>query len=230
MIRARRSVDGGFSLAEMIVVMILFALLLSLAFSLMIQLTFQAKDGLAQARAVEQARLGISQIDRQVRSGNLIKDPQYDDDTVSGVPPYFSMRIYTQVDDVERCAQWRVYDADGDVDDAGYTAGDLQFRTWDPAWPAAGADVTPWYIVAQDTVLIDTSVSPDPDDPLTWPPFWVDTSLPTGGEAQNIRITLRILDPDSRATAKPITVSSVITGRNTVYGYDSDYCDSVPPY
>ncbi|SEI86457.1 PilW family protein [Demequina mangrovi] len=212
--------DAGMTLVELLISMVVFAMLMAMVTSLFITLTYQAKDNIAQTEAVQQARLGISQIDRQVRSGNLILDPALDGVDESGVAPNYSLRIYTQENGDYKCAQWRVIDHDGD----GYAA--LEYRTWDPSYPLV-PDVSIWHAVANN-VIGPTASAADPDDPETWPPFWVDSSLPTGTEAQNIRISLRLLDPGARDDAKPVAVSTVVTGRNTVFGYSAASCSTVP--
>jgi prepilin-type N-terminal cleavage/methylation domain-containing protein len=216
----RRTRDDGFSLMEMIVTMALFSMLLAMVFTILITLTYQARDDLAQARAVEQARLGIAQIDRQVRSGNVILDPALDGELVSGVPPNYSLRIFTQEGGKDKCAQWRVYVEEDEE------FGDLQYRTWDSDFPTS--TVTDWYVVAQNTVMLPEGSTIDPDNPETYPPFWLDTSLPQGTAAQNVRITLRMLDPQSRVNARPTVITTVITGRNTVFGYSESECSPVP--
>ena len=218
--RTRRN-DSGVTLIELTIVMALFSLLLAMVFTIMITLTYQAEDSLARARAVEQVRLGIAQIDRQVRSGNLIRDPADDSEADSGVPKYYSMRIYTQEGTGDpRCAQWRVY-----FDGAADKFGDLQFRSWEPDDLSS---VTAWSIVAQNSVEPPLGTTPDPDNPKTWPPFWVDPSVNPGTVAQNIRITLRMNDPSADADAKAIAVSTIVTGRNTVFGYSDTFCDPAP--
>lgn len=211
--------EEGFSLMEMIIVMTVFSILLTMVFTILITLTYQARDDLAQARAVEQARLGITQIDRQVRSGNVILDPALDGPTVSGVPANYSLRIYTQEGGDYMCAQWRVLVGEGEE------YGDLQYRTWRPGLPSSASD---WYVVAENTVMLPVGTVIDEDIPETYPPFWLDTSLPTGTEAQNVRITLRMRDPQARETAKPTVVTTIITGRNTIFGYSEYECSPVP--
>jgi len=43
-----------------------------------------------------------------------------------------------------------------------------------------------------------------------------------------VTVTLQIKDPAQRASSKPATISSVLTGRNTIYGYPADSCADVP--
>jgi prepilin-type N-terminal cleavage/methylation domain-containing protein len=217
-LRSRAREDRGFTLVELLISMAIFGMLMAMVTALMISMMNQAHDNLGRTRAVEQARLGLSQIDRQIRSGNVILDPALDGVTQSGVPANYSLRVYTQENGDDKCVQWRVI-----FHDAGSDFGDLEFREWDAGNPSTA---TAWSNVANNVVA--PTVAFDPDDPESWPPFWLDTTLPTGSKAQNIRITLRMGDPSAREGSNPATVSSVVTGRNTVFGYSPDYCSSVP--
>lgn len=229
--RRRLRKDEGFSLTEMLVVMAIFGVLMAITFSILVVVMKQTRDSEARVRSLAQMRLGLSQIDRQVRSGNLIRDPADEVGTAGSsedVPPYYSMRIYTQEGGEARCAQWRVIDHEDD----GY--GNLEFRTWDPTYPAS-TDVDDWHVVARN--ILDVGARPDPDDPdaidpndpLTWPPFWADSSLGSSTDAQFVRITFRFKEPEQSSYTKPASVTSVVTGRNTVFGYPSTSCSNVPP-
>jgi prepilin-type N-terminal cleavage/methylation domain-containing protein len=214
--RARRE-EGGFTLVELLVSMTIFSVLMAVILSLMITMMYQAKDNLGRQRAVEQGRLGLSQIDRQIRSGNLILDPLNDGVAESGVPANYSLRIYTQEGGDDMCVQWRVIFYDSSE------FGQLEYREWDPVDTTTA---TPWSRVASNVVAPTSAFAAT--DPQSWPPFWVDTTLPTGTDAQNIRITLRMSDPDAKTSSKPQVLTSVITGRNTVFGYPSLTCNVVP--
>lgn len=225
--RSRRWGDSGFTLIEVLIAMGIFSVLISVTFTLFIQIMNQSKDTIARTRALQEARLGISQIDRQVRSGNVILDPATEDLSTSGVGPYYSMRIFTQVDGKERCAQWRVIDKDGD----GF--GNLEFRSWAPGYPGV-VDVTDWGPVAHNIVEMDSTPPTSEsqivaDQPSTWPPFWVDTEMTAGTQAQLVRVTLRLKDPQERGDTDPTLVTTVITGRNTIFGYPASSCSQAPP-
>lgn len=224
--RIRR--DSGFTLVEMLVVMGVFGLLMVITFTILLQFMFQAQDAQARALALQDMRLGVSQIDRQVRSGNVIRDPATEVAGVAGISvgPFYSMRIFTQEGGEPRCAQWRVIDHDDD----GF--GDLEFRSWDPGYPGV-LDVDDWGAVAHN--IVDVGVHPtstsqiDRNDPATWPPFWVDTAVGSRTQAQFVRITLRLKAPGQREDTKPVSVTTVVTGRNTIFGYPSSTCGVVPP-
>jgi prepilin-type N-terminal cleavage/methylation domain-containing protein len=224
--RRRIRDDRGITLTELLIVMMIFGVLMIIVTSVMIAITNLSKDTVGRARAVEEARLGLAQIDRQVRSGNVILNPANEGIPTAGVPPWFSMRIHTQEDGLDRCAQWRVKDHDGD----GF--GDLEFRTWDPAYPNV-QEWTTWSPVAHNLIAMDVSpvAASDikPGQPETWPPFWVNTSIGGDTDFQRVQITLRLKDPSEDGSSKATSLSSTVTGRNTVIGYPSTYCSVAPP-
>jgi prepilin-type N-terminal cleavage/methylation domain-containing protein len=214
--RDRDRSDRGFTLVELLISMSIFSILMALIFGLFITILNQSTDNLARTRAVEQARLGISQIDRQVRSGNVILDPALDGITEAGVPSNYSLRVYTQENGDDKCAQWRVI-----FDQPADKFGRLEFREWDAGDPSTS---TNWSSVANNVEA--PSGAFNKNDVTTYPPFWVDNTTDT--KAQNVSITLRMGDPQSDPDAKPASVTSVVTGRNTVFGYSPDYCTTIP--
>ena len=205
--------------------MMIFSILMAIVTGVMIMLMNTTKETIARSQAIEEARIGVSQIDRQVRSGNVILDPANETVAASGVGPFYSMRIFTQEDGTPKCAQWRVIDQDGD------SYGNLEYRTWNPAYPVV-VDVSPWSVVAHNLVQMNASPTSASDikanDPATWPPFWVDASASGTTEAQFVRITLRLKDPDTSADTKATSVTTVVTGRNTVFGYPTNSCAATP--
>ncbi len=77
----------------------------------------------------DQARLAVEELDREIRSGNLLYDPSIESgpagsDVVSGM----ALRVYTQTnadtrDPGNRCVQWRIN-----------STGQLQRRDWSVNW------------------------------------------------------------------------------------------------
>ena len=219
--RRRRQRDAGWTLIELLVSMSIFAALIVIIFTFLLTYSQQTKDNLARSRAVDQMRLGLAQIDRQVRSGNVISDPASESQASSGVPPYYSLRVYTQTDGVFQCVQWRVRFPEAS------DFGVLEFRSWKPSWQVTGG-VSDWQTVARDVVKPDGTFSQGNE--TSWPPFFVESSeAEASSVAQTIRVTLRVKDPSQSVGSKPETLTSVLTGRNTVYGYPADSCALVPP-
>lgn len=209
---ARASDQAGFTLIELLVVMALFAGLLAIVFSILIMVMQDTRDSMARADQVEQMRLGLMQIDRQVRSGNVISDPGAESTATSGVAPGYSMRVYTQTDGVFQCVQWRVvFDGTDTVD------GRLEYRSWDPAWRSTG-EVREWGVVARSLAQPAAGAAK---------PF-VQEAAAGGSKAQSVRVTLWHKSSRSDTSSKAAAVSSVLTGRNTVYGYPADECSDVP--
>ena len=208
-VRARPR-DEGWTLIELMVSMSIFIALLTIVFSLLVTMSQQTADNMSRAQQVAEVRLGLSQIDRQVRSGNVISDPSVVD-VNSGVPAYYSLRVYTQTDGTNRCAQWRVIFPSGPP-----TGGELQFRSWQTDWLSTGV-VTAWRVVARDLV------APTPTDA----PFQR-VAAPASSIAQSVQVTLWVKGPGSRSASAPTVIASVLTGRNTIFGYPADECAAVP--
>ena len=198
LIRRLRTDQQGWSLVELLVVMTLFSGLMGICFSVLISVQNQTADGLARDEAVVQANLGLAQIDRQVRSGNVVITPG----TVGELAN--SLRVYTQTYGVRKCVQWQVYQ------------GTLRYRSWDPL--GDGTVVNSWSVVARNLV----------DDPSAAPrPSFQPVQQLAGSQAQSVRVNLWIKPLQDKG--KPVEISTVLFGRNTVYGFPGDVCSNVPP-
>ena len=192
--RAARTGDAGFSLVEMLVVILVTSGITGIAFLVLHTVQLQTRDNLGRVAQVQQAKLGLAQIDRQVRSGDVVVDPDQAGELSR------SLRVYTQVDGVRACVQWQVDPA----------ANTLRFRTWAPG----GTGVQPWRVVARHLRAQQ-------------PPKNFEKVTDNGGsQAQSVLVRLW-LDADE-AGGKPVEVTTVLSGRNTVYGYPADVCSPVP--
>jgi type II secretory pathway pseudopilin PulG len=168
-----------------------------------------------RTRTNDQARLAVEQLDHEIRSGNLLYDPQNETDPDPGhqVVPYMSLRIYTQTNANSRnpenqCVQWRITDT-----------GLLQSRRWATTWRSDPANlVTSWRIVAENVVNRDPSVNV--------PAFSLDPDPNKGG--RTIVVTL-MLNTNGKS-GQNVKIQESITGRNTEYGYPSSVCTDIPPY
>lgn len=136
--RSKERSDAGTTLVELIISMTIFSLALAMVYGVLITVQRQTKDATSRADSVGNARLALQQIDRQVRSGNVLYNP------ASETLP-LSMRVYTQANGDQRCVQWQVWN------------GKLRTRSWSTTWQTDGL-VSEWGIVARD--VVNTTASP----------------------------------------------------------------------
>lgn len=160
------------------------------------------------SQANDQARLALEQLDRQMRSGNVLYDPATEGSATSGAGSSYNgymVRIYTQTNaDTQgyTCVQWRVN-----------SSNQLQTRSWPPD---DTVHVTPWRTVAEGIVNRVVGV----------PAFALDPDALKGNRVLNV--TLRV-SVDPNVTASSATeIQAAFTGRNTEYGYPSTVCSSPP--
>ena len=192
--------DRGVTLVETLVVMIIFSVLLTIIFGVLISVQRQTVDTVRRADSVDQVRIGLSQIDRQVRSGNVFYNP------ANEVLP-MSMRVYTQSNGIPRCVQWQV------------TGGVLRTRSWEPL---TGAIEDDWHPIARNIVnVVDSDpATVDQEAPFALAGGGVTTSY--GSRLVNVMLLVK----DPKAGGKPIEVRASLSGRNTQYGFDPGVCTS----
>jgi len=189
------------TLIELVITTMLLGIVMAVIFGALVsvQRTFTTADQRGQTN--DQVRLAANDIDRMVRSGNVLYDPASETAANSGVAAGYSLRIYTQANGNQRCVQWRVI------------SGFLESRAWTTTWQLDG-DVTGWRKVADH--IVNTS-----------PPFTLDSNSAFGGRIVNIDLLADRGTAASSNTA-PVEVKVSVTGRNTEYGYDPVVCNSVP--
>jgi prepilin-type N-terminal cleavage/methylation domain-containing protein len=204
--------DGGLTLVELLVSMAIFALCMSVVFGAVIVVVRKSSDVQHSADASSQLRLAIAQIDRQVRSGNVLFSPALEatpssctgnSATNSGT----CMRIFTQSNGDEKCVQWQIT---GDPADP--TSKLLRTRSWASDWQLSG-NLTPWSTVARGLRLSSLD------------PFMLQGAL-TPYKERLLDVRLEAYDSRRKTT---IVEQSSMSGRNTSYGYTSSQCDPVPP-
>ena len=205
-----RSDDRGFTLTELLVAMTVFGICVAMVFGAVILVVRKMDDAQKSADAVFTLRQAVAQIDRQVRSGNVLYSPASEATAgCFGNPTANSgncMRIFTQSNGSEKCVQWQV------LDDPGQPGSKLlRSRSWEPMWTTTG-NVTGWSIVARGLRLDATN------------PFTLNGALTPYKERL---LDVRLLAYDAR-TRSTVSVQSSLAGRNTSYGYTGTDCTPVP--
>ena len=130
--------ERGFTLIEMMIVMFLLTLVFSLCALALVSVQRQVNTDYARGQAVDQVRLAVQEMDRQIRSGNLFYQP-----TSNGT----QLVIFTQANGNQRCVEWQV------------SGGAIQTRSWTQTWQTDGSPaVEPWSTIA--TGISNTSAKP----------------------------------------------------------------------
>ena len=188
---------------EVTVASMLLLIALAMAFSLLTTVSTSVARTDVRSQTNDQLRQAVQEIDRQVRSGNVLYDPAAEvTDPPNFIAPGLSMRIYTQANGVQRCVQWRI------------KTGTLQMRSWSENWAVDGL-VTSFGNVA--TNIVNTGARPA---------FSLDPSPGFGGRL----LKLDVLAQVNAVQGPQVEVVDSVAGRNTTYGYPTSVCATIPPY
>jgi prepilin-type N-terminal cleavage/methylation domain-containing protein len=209
----------GFTLLELMVASALMLVVMGIFVTTMgvVQKAVNRETGRSESN--DQARLAVEELDREIRSGNLLYDPALETGpTGSGVVAGMSLRIYTQTNATSRnpgnrCVQWRI------------VSDELQRRDWATIWQEDPAlYVTPWRVVADHVVNMDPDGHPNTSDAIS--AFVLDSDPVKGGRT----VVISILVNQSRSSGRNVNIQESVTGRNTQYGYPNNICSVIPPY
>jgi type II secretory pathway pseudopilin PulG len=169
------------------------------------------EDDLGQTN--DQIRLALEQIDHELRSGNVMYDPSFENGggasgvtSCSGCEPNYTMRLYTQTNANTRgqymCVLWQIDD---------------QQQLLTRMWPPGHTDqATGWRVVATSIVNRDLGI----------PAFALDPDPLKGDRTLDVTLAANAdLTHDPNGT---VTAQAAYTGRNTSYGYPTSLCSSTP--
>jgi type II secretory pathway component PulJ len=216
--RRRRS-EAGTSLVELMITISLLSVVLTIFFGLVVSVQNGLVREADRSQSNDEARLAVEELDREIRSGNVLYDPANGDacqpvngvaapagcattDVAHAIYPGMSLLVYTQANATsrsgsggERCVQWRVMN------------GQLQRRLW-----ANGASPTASWRIVTDHLVNQTGSSPA---------FSVDPAKRT------VTVDLRVNQNPKHGNT--VRIDTSVEGRNTIYGYPQTVCDPSPP-
>jgi prepilin-type N-terminal cleavage/methylation domain-containing protein len=214
-LRSRAEADDGFSLIELLIVMTIFSLVLGIVFSAIITIQRYTSDVASTADAASEVRIALAEIDRQVRSGNVLYSPageqaQLASCASNSMDAGSCMRVYTQANGSDRCVQWQVL---ADPSRPGTSL--LRSRGWPSTWKT-GESYSDWRTQARNLV---------PTTSAAWP-----FTLKGAANATSSRfLAVQFLAIDKRRAGGSVAIASSLAGRNTSYGYDNGLCNPAPP-
>lgn len=201
--------DDGMTLVEMLVAMFVlgFVMLVFTGVLASVQRGVVAQEKLS--RTLDQARLSIQQLDRELRSGNVLYDPALENNgltSCTGCLPGYTLRVATQSNAPTRgghmCVLWQVDEQQR-----------LLTRRWIPNDPASA---TAWRVVA--TGIVNRT--------LGEPVFAIDPD-PLKGE-RTVDITLAVNEDLAKRPGQTVRIQAALTGRNTSYDYPTNVCAVTP--
>ncbi|MBX6371502.1 MAG: prepilin-type N-terminal cleavage/methylation domain-containing protein [Acidothermus sp.] len=201
--RRRRNADardGGLTLVELLVAMTVFSVLIVVSIALYMTMAKTTTAETQRATANDQVRLAVWDIERQVRSGNVLYSPSLDS---SGNP---IVLVYTQANGNQRCVEWR-YNVAKQA---------LETRSWTTTYKLDG-NVSPWRVVAIHVVN-------DLKNPAQQP-FVLNSAAGYGGRL----LDLHFFSKSGLTSGSPAEIASSVAGRNTSYGYSPNLCLPIPP-
>ena len=211
--RNERRGDDGFTLTEMLVAMMVFAVAIALVTTAMVKVQKYTANVQGSADANFQLRQAVAVIDRQVRSGNVLYSPANETSpstcTASGTSAGTCMRVYTQANGAQRCVQWQVV-----ADPASPGTQKLRSRSWSPDWQTDNS-FTGWHTDARNLVGTPSQA-----------PFTLQGAVNAYSQRY---LVVRFEAKDPRRGNAPAVITDSLAGRNTNYGYDSGLCNPAPP-
>jgi len=214
LIRKRdRQDDGGFTLTETLVALIVFSIAIAMVYTALIKVQKYTVDVQGSADANFELRQALAVIDRQVRSGNVLYSPANETSpsscTAVGTSAGTCMRVYTQANGAQRCVQWQVI-----ADPSRPATQMLRSRSWSPDWQTDGSYST-WQTDARNLIAAPSG-----------PPFTLQGAVNAYSQRY---LVVRFEAKDPRRGNKPAVITDALAGRNTNYGYDSGLCSPAPP-
>ena len=203
--------DRGFTLTETLVTISIMVIVPLTFGNALFRMQSDVSNAQGGSQRNDDIRLAVSEIDRQIRSGNVFYNPASESDAANGIVAGMSLRVYTQANAPtnnpgERCVQWRINDS-----------GQLQTRWWQPRTTSTSfysSTVTAWRTVAED--ISNRTASP------AVAAFTLDTTSGYGSRLIKIRM---LTDRTDDGSGTPLEVDASVTGRNTQYGYPNNICD-----
>jgi prepilin-type N-terminal cleavage/methylation domain-containing protein len=200
--KGRAEREGGMSLVELMVTMMVLSIVMLIFTTMLASIQRAQSTQDKRSRDGDSARLALEDLDRQVRSGNLLYNPttEASNDPYGGGAGYL-FRIYTQANAPVvgyHCAAFLIDNKQ-----------QLLYRYWPANQPEYASS---WRVVA--TGIVNRSLSTSA--------FALDSTTRT------ITITFKVNTDLTNSPSATQTLSTSVTGRNTQFGYPSNVCATLP--
>ena len=197
--------EGGFTLIEVVLAMAMLVVVLTLSMQAVSTVLGLSTLATSTGYANEQAALAMTELRQEIISADILFNPATEGSDAgtnpdgSSIPAGFSMRIYTELNGIPECVQWRLLDT-----------GALQSRSYSDQWQTDGV------------VGLWSTLEAGVTNPASNPPFSIDTGANFGGSSGS-RLVDVTLDFDQ--TTKPVTM---IQDQTSVAARDAEYTPATP--
>jgi len=202
------------TLAELMVTMMILGIAMTIILSVLFSVQRSFGREADRSASNDQARLAVEELDREIRSGNFLYDPN-----TYPAPGGMQMVIYTQTNATtrnpgNRCVQWKITPSTDPTPDQ------LWRRDWSSTDPIN--TVSDWRVIAEDVVNNDAAKT---GTGAAVPAFVLDHSQSSFGDRI---INIDILVNHNPKSGKTVEIQDSVTGRNTEFGYPNTVCNTVP--
>jgi hypothetical protein len=200
-------------LVELVVTISLLTIVLAIFFNVVASVQTGLVRQTDRSGSNDQARLAVEELDREIRSGNVLYDPASETDAANFIYPGMSLRIYSQTNAPSResgstpgarCVQWRIK----------YNKARANYELQRRDWAKDATTSSGWRVVADH--IFNRAVSPQKSA------FTVDP-------AKRI-VNVAILVNQNSKHGNTVEVDTTVEGRNTIYGYPNTVCATIPAY
>jgi prepilin-type N-terminal cleavage/methylation domain-containing protein len=209
LIRRLRRDERGITLSELLIAMSILSIVMVIFGSVLasVQGAVVRQDSLS--RTLDDTRLGLQQLDHEMRSGNVLYDPALENGSgvgavtsCTGCLPGYTLRVYTQTNSLFKCVLWKI---------------DASQNLMTREWPPLDTDsARPWRVVA--TGIVNRTLGE-----AAWT---LDSDSLKGGRTLNVVYAAN--NDLTHLPGQTVRVQSSLTGRNTSYGYPANVCQTTP--
>ena len=194
-----KSDDRGVTLVEMAVVMLVSGVILALAAQLLISVTRDTNTAIVAANRVDNVRLALDGVDRQVRSADVLYVEPAGGNCSAYTGGGSCLRVATEANGTTSCVQLQLI-----PDPSGDGSYDLRSRSYSPSWASNGV-VGTWQQVTNDLAAPSSTAVP----------FSVAQQSGVGSQALTVQFTAA--SSGSSSSAAPIKLTATYVPRNALY-------------
>ena len=210
----RARYEGGFTMVEVVLAMGVMMIVLIMGMRAATSAVNVETQTVSKGQATTQAVIALTELRQEIVSANVIFDPAneiYHSGSKTGqnyagtspdganIPAGWSLRIYTELNGIDECVQWRLLDT--------VSGGALQTRTWDPSWSLGdtSAPVHPWSTLSTNVVNGPSLI-----------PFALNYAANYGGSNSRL-VNVTLLASANDKHVDPVTLQSSIAARDAEY-------------